>query len=222
MLQKARVAILVFSVSAGFGFAQVGRAATLYTSKSAFLAATTGISTVDFEGLTPPNTAISLNVPTTISGVTFSSRVNPFVLNCVTFPSRFSNCDRAIPLQGAGTIAGTGSTSNPITATLPSFVTAVGLDVLPYNVNDRNTVSISTGDSTTFTIGNNVQFIGFTSMTPITSLTLSGSSGLLFDNLVRGQINSSAAAAVPEPFTIIGTLIGGTAAFHMRKKIKDA
>jgi hypothetical protein len=26
--------------------------------------------------------------------------------------------------------------------------------------------------------------------------------------------------AVPEPFTIIGTLIGGTAAFRMRKKLK--
>ncbi|WP_309744403.1 PEP-CTERM sorting domain-containing protein [Chamaesiphon sp. OTE_20_metabat_361] len=221
MLQKTRVAILVFSVSAGFGFAQVGQAATLYTSKSAFLAATTGISTVDFEGLTPPNTAISLNVPATVSGVTFSSPANPFILNCPTFPSGFSNCALAVSLQGAGTIVGTGQVPNPITATLPSFVTAVGLDVLPYNINDRNTVSISTGDSTTFTIGNNVQFIGFTSTTPITSLTLSGNGGLLFDNLVHGQINSSA-AAVPEPFTIIGTLIGGTAAFRMRKKIKDA
>ena len=26
--------------------------------------------------------------------------------------------------------------------------------------------------------------------------------------------------AVPEPFTIIGTIIGGTAAFRMRKKLK--
>ena len=60
MLQKTRFAILVFSVSAGFGLAQVGQAATLYTNKSAFLAATTGISTVDFEGLTPPNTAMRM------------------------------------------------------------------------------------------------------------------------------------------------------------------
>jgi hypothetical protein len=31
-----------------------------------------------------------------------------------------------------------------------------------------------------------------------------------------------AAASVPEPFTIIGTLIGGTAAFRMRKKLGNA
>jgi hypothetical protein len=33
-------------------------------------------------------------------------------------------------------------------------------------------------------------------------------------------VNASAATAVPEPFTIIGTLIGGTAAVRMRKKLK--
>jgi hypothetical protein len=38
------------------------------------------------------------------------------------------------------------------------------------------------------------------------------------DNVI---INSTASAAVPEPFTIIGTLVGGTAALRMRKKLKD-
>lgn len=37
---------------------------------------------------------------------------------------------------------------------------------------------------------------------------------------VSGSINS-AATAVPEPFTIIGTLIGGTATVQMRKKLKS-
>ncbi len=32
---------------------------------------------------------------------------------------------------------------------------------------------------------------------------------------------TSATTAVPEPFTIVGTLVGGTAALRMRKKIKD-
>lgn len=37
------------------------------------------------------------------------------------------------------------------------------------------------------------------------------------------QINATAVAttAVPEPFTIIGTIIGGTAAFRLRKKLRD-
>lgn len=33
---------------------------------------------------------------------------------------------------------------------------------------------------------------------------------------------ATAPTSVPEPFTIIGTLIGGTAAFRMKKKLKDA
>jgi hypothetical protein len=36
------------------------------------------------------------------------------------------------------------------------------------------------------------------------------------------DVNSIATTAVPEPFTIIGTLVGGTAAFRMRKKLKLA
>jgi hypothetical protein len=36
-------------------------------------------------------------------------------------------------------------------------------------------------------------------------------------SVTAGNVNST---AVPEPFTIVGTLIGGTAAFRMRKKLK--
>jgi hypothetical protein len=47
----------------------------------------------------------------------------------------------------------------------------------------------------------------------------------LYDSAVFLQLNSFSgtnpdATAVPEPFTIIGTLIGGTAAVRMRKKLK--
>jgi hypothetical protein len=37
----------------------------------------------------------------------------------------------------------------------------------------------------------------------------------------NGAITTPPPAAVPEPFTIIGTLIGGTAAFRMKKKLKS-
>ena len=37
------------------------------------------------------------------------------------------------------------------------------------------------------------------------------------DNVI---INSTASTAVPEPFTIIGTIIGGTAALRLKKKLK--
>jgi hypothetical protein len=35
------------------------------------------------------------------------------------------------------------------------------------------------------------------------------------------NVNNTTSTAVPEPFTVIGTLIGGTAAFRMRKKLKS-
>jgi hypothetical protein len=40
--------------------------------------------------------------------------------------------------------------------------------------------------------------------------------GVIIDNVIL----SSNATAVPEPFTIIGTIIGGTVAIRMRKKLK--
>lgn len=44
-----------------------------------------------------------------------------------------------------------------------------------------------------------------------------------YSNTIDGPGNiTGAAAAVPEPFTIIGTLVGGTAALRLRKKLKAA
>jgi hypothetical protein len=39
-------------------------------------------------------------------------------------------------------------------------------------------------------------------------------------NQLAFALNGSPTTSVPEPFTIIGTLVGGTAAFRMRKKLK--
>lgn len=43
-----------------------------------------------------------------------------------------------------------------------------------------------------------------------------------FASVISASITSAVPVLVPEPFTIIGTLIGGTAAFRMRKKLKAA
>ena len=47
------------------------------------------------------------------------------------------------------------------------------------------------------------------------------SSGLQIAGLERSTLEVDA-MPVPEPFTIIGTIIGGTAALRMRKKLKAA
>jgi hypothetical protein len=56
-----------------------------------------------------------------------------------------------------------------------------------------------------------------------TSLTFRSSSQeevIGIDNLSVATLGQVRATAVPEPFTIIGTLIGGTAAFRLKKKLK--
>ena len=56
-----------------------------------------------------------------------------------------------------------------------------------------------------------------------TSLTFRSSSQVEvigIDNLSVATLAQVRATAVPEPFTIIGTLIGGTAAFRLKKKLK--
>jgi len=189
--------------------------AAIFTDKTAFLNATTGLTTVDFEGLIPPDTFAAFPNGTTVSGVTFSNTQDfAFILNCATLPSPFSNCDTAIEAAGPTTVAGTGGAGNVFTAQLPGGFTAVGIDFLPYNFGDTQTVSTSTGETYTFTFDNNppayVQFVGFTSNVPITSLTLIGStlSGQVFDNVVYGQVNST---EIPEPLTLLGA--GAAVAF---------
>lgn len=61
-------------------------------------------------------------------------------------------------------------------------------------------------------------FHGFTGVTFDAIRINAGGGAALIDNI---QFNSAfTPTAVPEPFTIIGTLIGGTTALRMRKKMK--
>jgi hypothetical protein len=58
-------------------------------------------------------------------------------------------------------------------------------------------------------VGTGSDTIRFTGITPFPDLQL--------DNVV---VDNAASTSVPEPFTVIGTLVGGTAAIRMRKKLK--
>jgi hypothetical protein len=74
----------------------------------------------------------------------------------------------------------------------------------------------------TFTNGSDVTNLNFTSFSfdvdnfDNTNLTLNPSPNGSF------SLVATVPAAVPEPFTIIGTIIGGTAAFRMRKKLSSS
>jgi hypothetical protein len=78
-----------------------------------------------------------------------------------------------------------------------------------------NTVTQSfTSDGT-----KNLQTLNFSGFNDLVSLSwyFPLFEGLQFDNI--NVTPTASAAAVPEPFTIIGTLIGGTAAVRMKKKL---
>jgi hypothetical protein len=59
-------------------------------------------------------------------------------------------------------------------------------------------------------------FSGFTNLAKVEWNSISPF-GAQFDNI---NVSAASSTSVPEPFTIVGTLIGGTAALRMRKKLK--
>jgi hypothetical protein len=195
------------------------QAATVqFTDLASFQANTTGLTTIDFEGLAPAGNFVEY--PTTgltTSGVTFNST------------SRVSVFDPAVQRRaydwGSGAILSSQRAPNRITAILPSGVTAVGSDIMSFsNYASPFTITLSTGETFNQSSLNypNRQFVGFTSDTAITSISFLATSGFTeLDNFRFGRANI-VATAVPEPFTIIGTLVGGTAALRMRKKLKSA
>jgi hypothetical protein len=81
-----------------------------------------------------------------------------------------------------------------------------------FNTTTRNNLTAST------TVSGGVYSIGI----QITRPYGSGTGNTPYQYVDNFAISGSAAnsAAVPEPFTVIGSLIGGTAAFRMRKKLK--
>lgn len=126
-----------------------------------------------------------------------------------------------------------GNTSGTITS-IGSFSFAAGDTLnLSYNYGNYGTNALGNGaniflGTTQIGLINNVPFgssffsgsytstqafsgaLSFVSTTP-------GSGGIVLDNITLDKTT-----AVPEPFTIIGTLIGGTAAIRTRKKLKAA
>jgi hypothetical protein len=63
-----------------------------------------------------------------------------------------------------------------------------------------------------------LNFSGFTNLAKV-EWNNTGSFSAQFDNI---NVSAAGTTSVPEPFTIIGTLIGGTAAVRIRRKLKQA
>jgi hypothetical protein len=143
------------------------------------------------------NRSDSGNPPTTISSFATATRYDVFSFTVDTAGSYIF--DSSSPYDNYGLLyQGSFDPASPLTNVIigndDNFTTS-------YNF----TTNLSTGTnyflvSTGF---NNTDFGAFTT-------TIDG----------PGNVSAGGATAVPEPFTIVGTLVGGTAAMRMRKKLK--
>jgi hypothetical protein len=98
-----------------------------------------------------------------------------------------------------------------------------------FNSGSGNLGLVFTGNQVLTFINNSSQQFGFEPTISISNPTGTfvgnGVTNTYQTDLLLGSYNATAVASttsVPEPFTVIGTLVGGTAAFRMRKKLKLA
>jgi hypothetical protein len=169
-----------------------------FSDRAAFIAASTDLETIDFEGLpSRPEFGVLL-----VNDVGFSG-VNGVIP--VAAPN-FGYTGPGTALVNIGV-----PEVSSINVTLPREVKAIGTDLLanpPDNISPI-VVTLSTGDTFTFT-GEPLpvrQFLGFTSDVPITSLHLVSNSGphaaasrIGVDDLVFSQVQTQ---SIPEPTTLI-------------------
>lgn len=190
--------LLAFTAAcAGFlGIVGTSQADTAYTSRAAFDAATAGQTIIDFNGIAGANSFVPYNAgPLTLSGVTFTGNGSMFVIGenyyGTAYPDGgYLNSDYA----ARGT--------NTIVAALPLGTTAIGFDfggLLGAPV----TFNITLSDGFTWSASSNgsisplspLEFIGFTSSTPLTSISIDMPDAFQYNSID----NFTVASAVPEP-----------------------
>ncbi|WP_310427330.1 PEP-CTERM sorting domain-containing protein [Chamaesiphon sp. VAR_48_metabat_135_sub] len=219
------------------------QAATVqFTDLASFQANTTGLTNIDFEGIAPAGGSVTTNLQN-ISGVGIA---NYDVYGNGTYSSLVVDSAYASQYNwGSGAVL----SINPLRGllvdlrNLPTGVNAVGIDFMSlapaitgfdrftFDFGLSNYISGSASSFETITVDiplnyqyltHSRQFIGITSTQNILYFFVRPTSGYLrlFDNVTFGTA-SAAATSVPEPFTVIGTLVGGTTALRMRKKLKS-
>jgi hypothetical protein len=188
----------------------------VFTTRAAFTAASTNLTTIDFEGIAPINSVANFSSPLTLQGVTFSGSTTGAisVLDSGFFPPLFQFNSGAV-LGGFAFIE----------VTLPTGITALGADIMTTNPDGQSfDVVLSTGQvfSVTTPFRPERGFFGLTSDVAIASIRFTVAPGPirgipLMDNFTSGQAQT---APVPEPSTLIllGTGLAGIAAQVKRRR----
>ncbi|HLK22731.1 MAG TPA: PEP-CTERM sorting domain-containing protein [Bryobacteraceae bacterium] len=192
---------------------------TSYSDSATWIAATTGVTTDNFNGLAPSGSYTIYNSGIFQNGVEF---IGLSGTTGVMDTSAFSYYN--FGTGDAGFVSG----STGVTITLPTPVTAFGINLFTNPTGSTYTVStLSTPFSVPTSASPPPTFFGVTSDTPFSSVSLTVPSGLnyaFFDNFSFGtaqvQGGGGGGDTVPEAgtFFMIGAGLVGFAAFRVKAK----
>jgi len=175
--------------------AMTARADTVvFTNRAAFTAASTGLTTINFEGIAAANSVANFASPLTLQGTTFAG--SPTGAISVVDSGFFSPL---FQFNSGAVLSGFGF----IDVTLPAGATAIGADIMSTNPDGQSfQVLLSTG--AVFTVSTparpNRGFFGITFDSTITSIHFTTTGIPLMDNFTFGQAQS---APVPEPVSMV-------------------
>jgi hypothetical protein len=163
-------------------------------------------------------------IPITIGGVTVTFSGGKILTNTSNLPANQTSI--------YGTASFVNGLTNPIVVNFSQPINNFFLDVLNGNTQALDyTVADNNGNSSTFNLAPNTSSgqtqIGFAATGNQVTITSAIGSSTAYDFFIDNiRFNEAlppsigGTTAVPEPFTIVGTMLGGAAALKIRKRLK--
>jgi hypothetical protein len=219
-LQKAGLLAAILTVMGLASCNQAHASIIVYTDRASFTAATSSLTTIDFNGIAPANSYNAYGTgPLTLSGVTFTGNGSMYIID----PGYYG-----FSYGGGGFLNSDYNPPNTVmAASLPSGTTAFGTDYGGLFSGGSTTfvITLSTGDTVTATTTKSVQggsldFVGITSTTAITSVSLAMPDSPYYNAI--DNFSFGTAAPVPEPgsLTLLGVGAFGLIGYSWRRKRK--